>query len=366
MLSDEDPQFAAAIKYPSTVQSILIKLCLPPTGEKSLAVEVLLVGKTIVLEPVVNDIVILLNKLYQIKSTTPNLNSSVSFDMDIESELGCVVFDEIHMINDESRGHVWEQCIMLLPSHIQMIGLSATLDNPEKFAFWLETKGDISKPVEKEVYLTRKLVRAVPLIHYSFITVTNSVNKVVKDKAVQAQIKDLTNKPYVIQDEKGKFNDVNYQNMTKMLQLFEKNDIRVKRQHVLNKVTEYLVQNEAIDEYIVDFKHEIKARLQGFYDGLKNMKAAGFSVDAIPPQAAIYLTIKLDLVGKTKANGVTLNATEDVAAYVLNEAKVAIVPFYVFGSPRTSPWFRLSVGTTTQQDVQDAIASLRKALEKLS
>ena len=64
MLSDEDPQFAAAIKYPSTVQSILIKLCLPPTGEKSLAVEVLLVGKTIVLEPVVNDIVILLNKLY--------------------------------------------------------------------------------------------------------------------------------------------------------------------------------------------------------------------------------------------------------------------------------------------------------------
>jgi superfamily II RNA helicase len=189
---------------------------------------------------------ILLNKLYQIKSTTPNVNSSVSFEMDIENELGCVVFDEIHFICDESRGHVWEQCIMLLPSHIQIIGLSATLDNPEKFAFWLETKGDISKPVEKEVYLTRKLVRAVPLIHYSFITVTNSVNKAIRDKAIQQQIKDLTNKPYVIQDEKGKFNDVNYQNMTKMLQLFEKNDIRVKRQHVLNKVTEYLVQNEML------------------------------------------------------------------------------------------------------------------------
>jgi superfamily II RNA helicase len=189
---------------------------------------------------------ILMNKLYQIKSTTPNLNSSVSFDMDIETELGCVVFDEIHMINDESRGHVWEQSIMLLPPQVQMIGLSATLDNPEKFAFWLETKGDITKPVEKEVYLTRKLVRAVPLIHYSFITVTNSVNKAIRDKALQEQIKNLTNKPYVIQDEKGKFNDVNYQNMTKMLQLFEKNDIRVKRQHVLNKVTEYLVQNEML------------------------------------------------------------------------------------------------------------------------
>ena len=189
---------------------------------------------------------ILLNKLYQIKSNTPNLNSSVSFDMDIQNELGCVVFDEIHYIGNESRGHSWEQSIMLLPSHIQMIGLSATLDNPEKFAFWLETKGDITKPVEKEVYLTRKLVRAVPLIHYSFITVTNSVNKAIKDKSTQQQIKKMIDKPYVIQDEKGKFNDINYQNATTMLQLFEKHNIRVKRQHVLNKVTEYLVQNEML------------------------------------------------------------------------------------------------------------------------
>ena len=77
---------------------------------------------------------ILLNKLYQIKSSTPAVKSSVSFDMDIENELGCVVFDEVHMINDENRGHVWEQSIMLLPPHIQMVGLSATLDDPEKFA----------------------------------------------------------------------------------------------------------------------------------------------------------------------------------------------------------------------------------------
>ena len=101
---------------------------------------------------------ILLNKLYQIKSSSPVPLSQMSFEMDIENELGCVVFDEIHFINDENRGHVWEQSIMLLPSHIQMVGLSATLDDPTKFAFWLETKGDISKPVDKEVYLTRKLL----------------------------------------------------------------------------------------------------------------------------------------------------------------------------------------------------------------
>jgi superfamily II RNA helicase len=189
---------------------------------------------------------ILLNKLYQIKSSSPAPSSSVSFDMDIQTELGCVVFDEIHMINDEHRGHVWEQSIMLLPPHIQMVGLSATLDDPEKFAFWLETKGDISKPVEKEVYLTRKLVRAVPLIHYSFITVPNSINKYVKDKATQEEIKRLTNKPFVIQDEKNVFNDVNYQNTIKMLKLFEKNDVRVKRQLVLNKLAEHLVEKEIL------------------------------------------------------------------------------------------------------------------------
>jgi ATP-dependent RNA helicase HelY len=95
---------------------------------------------------------ILLNKLYQIKSNNPIKQNSISFEMDIETELGCVVYDEIHMINDESRGHVWEQSIMMLPSHIQMVGLSATLDNPEKFANWLENTGSERNNSNKIVY----------------------------------------------------------------------------------------------------------------------------------------------------------------------------------------------------------------------
>ena len=189
---------------------------------------------------------ILLNKLYQIKSNSPVPSSSISFEMDIEQELGCVVFDEIHMINDESRGHVWEQSIMMLPHHIQMIGLSATLDDPERFAYWLETRGTGNKLGDKEVFLTRKQVRAVPLIHYSFITATNGVNKAIKDKSIQDEIKKSINKPFVIQDEKGIFNDIQYQSTNKILKLFEKHDIRVKRQHVLNKVTEYLVEKEML------------------------------------------------------------------------------------------------------------------------
>lgn len=189
---------------------------------------------------------ILLNKLYQTKSSSPIPSSSISFEMDIENELGCVVFDEIHMINDESRGHVWEQSIMMLPPQVQMIGLSATLDDPERFAYWLETKGEVSKSSDKIVYLAKKLVRAVPLIHYSFITTTNGVNKSIKDKAVQEEIKKLTNKPFLIQNDKGVFNDVNYQNTARMLKLFDKHEVRVKRNHVLNKVTQYLVEKEML------------------------------------------------------------------------------------------------------------------------
>ena len=189
---------------------------------------------------------ILLNKLYQVKSSTPAPSSSISFEMDIEHELGCVVFDEIHFINDDSRGTIWEQSIMMLPPQVQMIGLSATLDDPAKFAYWLENRGSSTKFSDKEVFLTQKQVRAVPLIHYSFITATNGVNKHIKDKTLQNEIRSAIDKPFVIQDANGVFNDAQYQSTNKVLKLFEKHDIRVKRQHVLNKVTEYLVEKEML------------------------------------------------------------------------------------------------------------------------
>lgn len=191
---------------------------------------------------------ILLNKLFQInsKNTSKVPESSISFEMDIENELGCVVFDEIHMINDSARGHVWEQCIMLLPKHIQMIGLSATLDNPERFALWLENKGVYNKTPEKIVYLASKKDRAVPLTHYGFITTNAGIFKAIKDKSVHEEIKSMTTTPFVLQNSKGEFDELQYSKMNKMMTLFDKHDIRIKRQHVLNQVTKYLVEKEML------------------------------------------------------------------------------------------------------------------------
>jgi superfamily II RNA helicase len=184
---------------------------------------------------------ILLNKLYQLKSKSPKVNSSTSFEMDIEKELGCVVFDEIHFIGDSARGMVWENSIMLLPKHIQIVGLSATLDNPEKFAQWIENRGE--EKSDKVVYLTSKKDRAVPLIHYSFITATQGIFKAIKDKSVHQEIRSIIDKPFVIQDHNGKFDELHYLKMTKMLKLFEIKEIRIKRTHVLNQVTKYLTEN---------------------------------------------------------------------------------------------------------------------------
>ena len=171
------------------------------------------------------------------------LNANTSLD-----ELGCVIFDEIHMIGDKDRGHVWENSILQMPDHIQIIGLSATLDNPERFANWIETKGQqtSTSSFEKQVYLTKKLVRPVPLTHYSFITVNSGIFKAIKDKTVHQEISGLIDKPFVIQDDKGAFNEQTFLKINKMLTLFDKNEIRVKRGHVLTQVSKFLVEKEML------------------------------------------------------------------------------------------------------------------------
>jgi aspartate aminotransferase len=130
-------------------------------------------------------------------------------------------------------------------------------------------------------------------------------------------------------------------------------------------VAAYLVKTEAIDKYFVHFKAEVNERLQNIFTGLQQMKQAGFNVDAIAPQAAIYLTIQIDYAGKKTADGKLLASQADVTSYILNEAKLAIVPFYCFGSGSESSWYRLSVGTCKKEEIGEMLGALKTALGKL-
>ena len=191
---------------------------------------------------------ILMNTLYaKLNQENSNMNNSLTmFDMDFTNELACVVFDEVHYINDLDRGRVWEETIMMLPLNIQMVMLSATLDSPEKFALWCETRGQTNSKSEKIVYLTTTYERVVPLTHYSFITCTQGLFKVLKDKQLEMQIMKTCNSLHIIQDSKGNFIDTNYLKIKNTLETFQNKNHFVKRQHILNTVSKHMVEHNML------------------------------------------------------------------------------------------------------------------------
>ncbi len=131
-------------------------------------------------------------------------------------------------------------------------------------------------------------------------------------------------------------------------------------------VAHYLGHRDDIKRWLANFKTEIEARLQRIYVGFVSLKNEGLPVDAIAPEAAIYLTIKIDLTGKKTAGGKLLKDQGEVTDYILSEAKLAVVPFYAFGADRNSPWYRLSVGTCKKEEIDEMLGKLREALKKLS
>jgi aspartate aminotransferase len=128
----------------------------------------------------------------------------------------------------------------------------------------------------------------------------------------------------------------------------------------------FLLQKNIVDAYLFNFKAELEERLQCIYEGFQQLKKEGFTVDACAPQAAIYLTIQINLIGKKTENGTELATQNDVTSYILNEAKLAVVPFYAFGASKNSKWYRLSVGTCKKEEIQEMLEKLRSALRKLS
>ena len=178
---------------------------------------------------------ILMNYLFTYINNADKDDNLLQFQINIQEELACVIFDEVHYINDSERGQVWEKTILMLPPHVQMIMLSATIDNPAGFAKWCEKDNS-----DKQVYLSSTNHRVVPLSHFGFMTTTENVYKTIRDKVVQQQIRDNTNKLIPIQDHNGKFNETGFTNIIKINKLFSSNNIIQKRKHVLNKLALFL------------------------------------------------------------------------------------------------------------------------------
>ena len=73
-----------------------------------------------------------------------------------------VIFDEVHYVNDAERGVVWEEVLIMLPEHVGIVMLSATVPNTKEFAGWV---GRIKK---KKIYVISTLKRPVPLEYFLY------------------------------------------------------------------------------------------------------------------------------------------------------------------------------------------------------
>ena len=76
-------------------------------------------------------------------------------------DLQYLIFDEFHYINDPSRGTVWEESVIYSPKKVQLVALSATINNPEELVDWI-------KEIHGECKLVQTDFRPVPLHHFYF------------------------------------------------------------------------------------------------------------------------------------------------------------------------------------------------------
>ncbi|MBQ3641165.1 DEAD/DEAH box helicase, partial [bacterium] len=88
-------------------------------------------------------------------------NTNFGNTRDTMRDVKYVVLDEVHYMNDEQRGTVWEESIIYCPNNVQIIALSATVANSQQLCDWINT-------VHSETELIYTDFRPVPLRHYYF------------------------------------------------------------------------------------------------------------------------------------------------------------------------------------------------------
>lgn len=122
---------------------------------------------------------------------------------------------------------------------------------------------------------------------------------------------------------------------------------------------ELLGDTAGLDNWFADLNSRITARLDQLYAGILALREQGLPVHAIAPQGGIYLSFRVNLVGKGFASN------EDIRRWLLEQAGVAVVPFQAFDMEEDSGWFRMSVGAVESSDIAAALNRLESALRAL-
>lgn len=114
----------------------------------------------------------------------------------------------------------------------------------------------------------------------------------------------------------------------------------------------------AVERTMVDMRAGVQARLDRLYEGVSSLAGEGLPISAIAPQGAIYLSLRVDLIGRGFATN------EELRIWMLNEAGIALVPFQAFDLADETGWFRASVGAVGVAELDGAIERLRDAFKR--
>jgi len=129
-------------------------------------------------------------------------------------------------------------------------------------------------------------------------------------------------------------------------------------------VASFLRNTAAVDAFHRDMGQRVLQRLEALQRGVAALRAQGHPVDCIAPQGAIYLSLRLDLVGR-RHRGQLLGDNEGIRRLLLEAAGIAVVPFQAFGLREETGWFRLSIGAVSLDDIDAAFPRLRTVLAEI-
>ena len=132
-------------------------------------------------------------------------------------------------------------------------------------------------------------------------------------------------------------------------------------------LAKFLKEGEAISNYLHDFKNALLSRLNIFYAACQQLKEifGSAKIDAIAPTGALYLSVKLNVASMRTKDNKILNTVDDVVVYLIQEARLAIVPFYIFGTEMNCPWYRVSVGNYSIEEITAAAKKFTLAISAL-
>jgi len=130
-------------------------------------------------------------------------------------------------------------------------------------------------------------------------------------------------------------------------------------------VSTFLMSNEYIDVYLEGIRDKLYKRQLSIYNTIRTLAAGGHNVDALVPQGSLYVSVKFDLIGKTTSSGRLLQSENDISSFLLEEAGLGLVPFTAFGLGPGSHWYRISIGTNSESDLQSMLVNLKNSLNTL-